>query len=251
VEFKDKAVTYVLTGGVLAAFLGPLSGSYTQFLFPIEYVGSYLVMAVYAMCNQSILHIIEFPSAEDLAAPDAAEEKEETVDEEGCDFHQIDAKHCIMQSFMEPRVRPLVKIVTQPLFVLACTTATVAHTVMVMFMAVFTIAMDNEEYRFSDISNVMLMHLLAMFLPGFVTGSLISYYGTFAVSIGGAACFALAVVALLNTASLWSYYVGMVFVGLAWNLSFSAGTVMLTSCYTVCTTTDYTIRVYTFVEVVV
>lgn len=231
VEFKDKAVTYVLTGGVLAAFLGPLSGSYTQFLFSIEYVGSYLVMAVYALCNQAILFMIEFPKIEE-SKHDGSLCDEEQFDEVES-VKQIENKETHSESFKDPIVRPLLEIFNQPLFVLACTTATVAHTVMVMFMAVFTIAMDNAKFHFSDISNVMLVHLLAMFLPGFVTGSLISHYGTFIVSLGGAVCFALAVVALLNTSTLWSFYVGMTFVGLAWNLSFSAGTVMLTSCYSV------------------
>lgn len=31
--------------------------------------------------------------------------------------------------------------------------------------------------------------------------------------------------------SLWNYILGMILVGIAWNLSFSAGTVMLTKTY--------------------
>lgn len=238
----------MLSGGVLAALLGPVSGTYTQHLFPYEYVGSYCMMAIYAICNQIVLYSIDFPS------PGGEDDSdEESLGMEGGQGLQLEGgkeDFIDVSQEMSPResdsssqearrlgekegVRSLLQIVSRPLFVLACSTATVAHTVMVMFMSVFTIAMDQEGFSFGDISTVMLCHLLAMFLPGFVTGSLISAWGTFAVSVVGAVVFAVAIGSLLHASSLWSYSVGMVCVGLAWNLSFSAGTVMLTSCYTV------------------
>ncbi len=250
----------MLSGGVLSAFLGPLTATYTVNLFPRVYVGSYLMMAVYAICNQIILYYIDFPSS--MEYEDEEEESDEDVvmvkssrvtpaaattklqcDEEEARYYSSSSldlkKECV--ALTKRYNRSLIEIITQPLFLLACSTSTIAHTVMVMFMAVFTIAMDDAAYSFQDISNVMLLHLLAMFLPGFITGSLIASYGTFAVSVVGTVCFACAVVALSGE-NLWDYYVGMIFVGLAWNLSFSAGTVMLTSCYMVRSKEFYELR---------
>jgi MFS family permease len=130
------------------------------------------------------------------------------------------------------RSRPLRKIISQPIFILSCTVATMAHTVMVMIMSNCTLAMK-EEYSFHLSTLVLETHFLAMFLPGFYTGSLIKKYGTFVVSIIGAMVFALSSVAFGLGEEKWNYFTGMILLGLAWNLSFSAGTVMLTDCYLV------------------
>jgi hypothetical protein len=130
------------------------------------------------------------------------------------------------------RSRPLWTIVSQPIFILSCTVATIAHTVMVMIMSNCTLAMK-EEYSFQLSTIVLETHFLAMFLPGFYTGTLIKRYGTFMVSVMGAIVFAISSVAFGLGKEKWNYFSGMILLGLAWNLSFSAGTVMLTDCYLV------------------
>ena len=67
-----------------------------------------------------------------------------------------------------------------------------------------------------------------MFLPGFGTGALIKKHGAFKVSILGAAIFAISAAVFGIGEDKWNFYLGMLLLGVAWNLSFSAGTVMLT-----------------------
>lgn len=45
-------MTYVLTGGVIAAFLGPTSATYTVNIFKEKYVASFIAMAVIGVLNQ-------------------------------------------------------------------------------------------------------------------------------------------------------------------------------------------------------
>jgi membrane protease YdiL (CAAX protease family) len=130
------------------------------------------------------------------------------------------------------RSRPLCLIISQPIFILSCTVTTMAHTVMVMIMSNCTLAMK-EEYSFHLSTLVLETHFLAMFFPGFYTGVLIKKYGTFTVSVLGAIVFALSSIAFGLGEEKWNYFSGMILLGLAWNLSFSAGTVMLTDCYLV------------------
>ena len=68
-------------------------------------------------------------------------------------------------------------------------------------------------------------------MAGFLTGRLIERYGSLMVAFGGGALFAVSSVLLAIGDSLWNYLVGMMVLGVGWNLAFSAGTVMLTSCY--------------------
>jgi len=70
-----------------------------------------------------------------------------------------------------------------------------------------------------------------MFAPGFFTGGLIAEKGPFYVAVIGTVIFTASSIVFLIDEKLWNFYVGMSLLGVAWNFSFSAGTVMLTSCY--------------------
>jgi MFS family permease len=208
-EYKSKAVTYVLSGGVIAAFLGPTSANYSIHLISSsKYCGSFLVMGGIGLINWLTLSLVNFPASDD---------DEETI---------------ALNSSPSLKLRTPWQIVSHPVFILSCTVATIAHTVMVMIMSNCALSME-DDYSFQTTSLVLEFHFLAMFMPGFLTGKLIQEYGTFIVSIQGALLFALSALFFALGEDIWNYYGGMILLGVAWNLSFSAGTVMLTSCYAV------------------
>lgn len=101
---------------------------------------------------------------------------------------------------------------------------------MVMVMSNCALSMDND-YSFFTTSLVMQFHFFAMFAPGFYTGTLIAKHGPFKVSILGTIVFALSAFVFASGTEKWNYFSGMVLLGLAWNFSFSAATVMLTQSY--------------------
>lgn len=55
--------------------------------------------------------------------------------------------------------------------------------------------------------------------------------GTFVVSVYGAVLFAMSATVFAIGQEKWNYFAGMLLLGIAWNFSFSAGTVMLTESY--------------------
>jgi hypothetical protein len=55
--------------------------------------------------------------------------------------------------------------------------------------------------------------------------------GTFVVSVYGAILFAMSATVFAIGQEKWNYFGGMLLLGIAWNFSFSAGTVMLTESY--------------------
>ena len=125
------------------------------------------------------------------------------------------------------------EIIKQPMFVISCSVATIAHTMMVILMSNVTLAMKSDDYSLAATSLVMELHFFAMFAPGFFTGRMIGLYGSFIVAaVGGVVFLGSAVVFLIGTAE-WNYIVGMILLGIGWNFSFSAGTVMLTESYLV------------------
>lgn len=195
----------MLTGGILAAFLGPTSANYSVHLAPgAKYAGSFLVMGGIGFLNWATLYLVNFPSADMAISP-------------------------VLRGV---KIRPLSQIASHPIFLLSCTVATIAHTVMVMIMSNCALSME-DDYSFGTTSIVIELHFLGMFLPGFFTGKLIQDYGTFNVSVLGAVLFAVSAVVFIIGEDLWNYFLGMILLGIAWNFSFSAGTVMLTQSYKV------------------
>lgn len=86
------------------------------------------------------------------------------------------------------------QILLSPLFVVSCSIATIAHTVMVMIMSNCALSMD-KDYSFFMTSLVMQFHFFSMFAPGFYTGSLIVKHGPFKVAILGTTVFGASAVA--------------------------------------------------------
>jgi hypothetical protein len=216
-SFKPRAVTYVLSGGVLAAYLGPITAELTVHLLPDHpYLGSYLMVGAIGVLNQLCCLMVHFPSTTVLSSK-AGATNQSVADGAGA----TDG----------PTNRPMLEIVTEPLFVVSCTVATLAHTIMVMVMSNSTLALSAQGFSVVDSSQMMMLHFGCMFIPGFFTGRLIESYGSFLVAMLGAIVFACSSAVFLSGMGLLNFYLGMSLLGLAWNFSFSAGTVMLTGSY--------------------
>jgi hypothetical protein len=217
--FKSQAITYVLSGGILAAFLGPTTANYTVALVAErDYLGSYVMMGAIGVVNQIFCMLVRFPDAQ--AGYDKLSK------------HDPDSAVGRGASLIPTANRPIMEIISQPLFVVSCAVATLAHTIMVMVMSNCSLAMvDAYGYSFNDSARVMEVHFASMFGPGFFTGKLIESYGSFLVAVLGAVVFACSSFVFVSSTELWAFYVGMSLLGIAWNLSFSAGTVMLTGSY--------------------
>ena len=126
---KARAVTYVLTGGVLAAFLGPTGATYSVDLFAArQYSGSFLIIAAVGVLNQITISLVRFPDPNKTPAPS----QQSVVDLE--------------RSVQPPRSAG--EVMRQPLFIVSCTVATLAHTIMIMIMVNFCllIACIHNEY---------------------------------------------------------------------------------------------------------
>ena len=264
-ELKSRAVTYVLSGGILAAFLGPSAANYTIHMLGDKYMGSYLMIAVFATLNQAVISLVKFPARESAlttAVPVPVTSTENTTTSSSVHHSKDMETHthtenpltrstpsgereqAAVVSAGPSKGRTRWQIVSQPQFLLSCSIATLAHTIMVMLMSNVTIAMKDSGFAFSTTSLVMEVHFFAMFCPGFVTGKLIESYGSFLVAMVGGLIFGGSSAVFASApGQLWSYFAGMILLGVAWNLAFSAGTVMLTGCYHVSSNHWYCIRV--------
>ena len=220
---KPAAVTLVLTGGVVAAFVGPEVGLRTADLFGSgerRYLCSFAVVGVIGLVNAILCLAIQFrPCTAAKTAP------------------LLSADEC--QPYAPPRPT-LSSLMLQPRCVLAVGIATLAHTSMVMLMSPLVIAMQEAGFAERLTTLALEAHFLSMFAPGFLTGRFIAKAGPSLASLGGMFTFGGAAAMLLvahpegvggAAASFAPWCAGMALCGLAWNLCFSSATVMLGSCY--------------------
>lgn len=198
-EFRSRAISLVLAGGVVAAFAGPNLASATRELAAVPFAGSYAsLLALFAASALLLvgLHIPRAPAAE-LGAG-----------------------------------RPMAVIARQPPFLAAVLGATVAYASMNLLMTATPLAMDHAGHSFGDTALVIEWHVLGMFAPAFVTGHLINRFGVTNIMFVGVVLLAACVGANLLGGSVAHFWLALLLLGMGWNFLFVGATTLLTETYT-------------------
>lgn len=198
--YRSRAISWVLVGGVLAAFIGPNLANFNRDLISgYPFAGSYAsLIVVYALS-------IGLASRLDIPKPGAAERA--------------------------GRQRSLWEIARQPTFLVAVVSAMVAYGVMNLVMTSTPLAMAGCNHSFSDTAVVIQWHVIAMFTPSFFTGHLIAQFGTLRVMAAGAIVLFASVAVALHGISVTHFVVALIFLGLGWNFLFIGATHLVTQSY--------------------
>jgi MFS family permease len=75
------------------------------------------------------------------------------------------------------------------------------------------------------------MHIIGMFAPSFITGSLIARYGLPPIMLAGAGLLLLSAVVSLSGTALGNFWIALALVGVGWNFMFVGATTLLTTVY--------------------
>ena len=197
--FRPKAISWVMTGGIVAALFGTLMVMYTvDLLAPVTFAGTWLAMAALALVGAAILTLVDIPHKEERETPTG---------------------------------RPLSVIAGQPRYIVAALSGMLSYGIMVLVMTATPVAMLGCGFTVQDSSWVIQWHALAMFVPSFFTGNLIARFGAEKVAAFGMLLLIGAAVAGLMGIHFENFAVGLVLLGLGWNFGFLGGTTLLTSTY--------------------
>ena len=201
-DFKSKAISLVLAGGVVSGFLGPESAKVGQHLVTATpFVGAYLILTGVTILAIFVLIFLDIPKM-------------------------------TPQERAGPR-RPMMEIMKQPVFLVAATAAMISQGVMNFLMTATPIAMVHAHHQFADTALVIEWHIFGMFAPGFFTGHLINKFGEIKMIIAGLALqFACVAVALAGV-EVAHFWLSMLLLGIGWNFAFTAATSLMTTAYTV------------------
>lgn len=100
-------------------------------------------------------------------------------------------------------------------------------------MTATPIAMDHHHHDLAASSAVIQLHVLGMFLPSFIIGSLIARFGVEQMMLAGIALLAGHVLMTLTGTGFGSFAGALVLLGIGWNSLYIGGTTLLTTTYRV------------------
>jgi predicted MFS family arabinose efflux permease len=199
-DYREKAVSLVLAGGLVGAVVGPNLASRTRNLLDVPFAGAYLSLAVVALLSMAVMAFVTFPP--------------------------LPPKKANADSG-----RPLSVIVRQPVFMVAAIGAALGYGVMNLLMAATPLAMQVCGFEFDDAALVLEWHVIGMFAPGFFTGHLIKRFGVLPVMGVGvllnAACIAIA----LTGVDLHQFLIALFLLGVGWNFLFTGSTTLSLQAY--------------------
>ncbi len=199
-SFRSRAISLVLAGGVAAAFIGPELAKQTRTLFePVLFAGGYLAIVVLMLLTIVLLRLIRIPVA--TYEPGASSG------------------------------RPLLEIMRQPAFIVAVFGAMVGYGAMNLVMVSTPLAMLACAHPFESAAFVIQVHVLGMYVPSFFTGHLIHRFGVRPVMSVGAFLLLGCVAVNVSGIAVPNFAIGLILLGLGWNLLFIGGTTMLTQTY--------------------
>ena len=200
-DYREKAVSLVMAGGLMGAIIGPNLAMYTKNWLEFPFAGAYVALAVIAMLSMALMSYIEFPPVPPKKANDQTG-------------------------------RPLNEIMRQPVFFVATLSAALGYGVMNLLMAATPLAMQVCGLSFEDTAWVLQWHVIGMFAPGFVTGHLIKRFGVLSIMGVGLllniACISIA----LSGVDIHEFLLALFLLGVGWNFLFTGSTTLSMQAYT-------------------
>jgi len=122
-------------------------------------------------------------------------------------------------------------IALQPRYIVALLSGMLGYSVMSFVMTATPLAMDQSAFLFNDTALVIQWHVLAMFAPSFVTGSLIARFGVIKILLCGVMFGFLCISINLLGTTFWHFLIALICLGISWNFLFVGATSMITDSY--------------------
>ena len=200
-SFKERAISWVLAGGILGGVVGPNLASWTRDAMPQPFAGAYVALIAVALVSLLVMSRIPFPPlpGEGSHGPAAG--------------------------------RPLGEILRQPVFIIAATACAIGYGVMNLLMAATPIAMAQCQHPFSAAALVLEWHVLGMYLPSFMTGRLIRRFGVLPVMTTGLVLNMACVAFALHGNDVMHFLGALMVLGVGWNFLYIGGTTLATEAW--------------------
>jgi MFS family permease len=200
-DYKPKAISLVLAGGIVGGFVGPETSKLTRDIIEGHlYAGPYFSLVGFAFITILVVRWLDIPPLS------AGESKDEG--------------------------RPMGVIARQPAFIVALLCGVVGYGVMNLLMTATPLAMVACQHPFSAAAFVIQWHLIGMFAPSFFTGSIIKRIGLLPVMTLGAVLMAVCVAIAISGIDVMHFWLALALLGVGWNFLYLGATTLLTETHT-------------------
>ncbi len=194
-----RAISWVVAGGVVAAFVGPQLGQWGRdWLISGPFVGSYLAQAALSVAALGLLSQVRLKPVASVAAGTA---------------------------------RSVWELLSQPVLLTSILGSAVGYSVMIMVMTATPLAMLGCGLPGPSVTPVIQWHVVGMFAPSFFTGNLVRRYGAPRVMQAGFVLLLGHVAIALSGLEFLHFASALVLLGVGWNFAFVGGTALLTQTY--------------------
>ncbi len=198
---KSLAISLVMAGGVIAAFIGPNLANWSSAMFDsYKFAGPFVVLLGVYILSVFTIAFADLPK------------KQSREDSQGG--------------------RPVSQLIMQPIFIVAVICQMLGYGTMNFVMSSTPLAMNVHEYGMNDTALVIQWHVVAMFAPSFITGHLIKMIGNIPVLFLGAVLGFLSIaINLFAPMSVSNFVIALITLGVSWNFLYVGGTTLLTDAY--------------------
>jgi MFS family permease len=198
--FKPKAISWVMIGGIASGIVGPQVVIFTKDLWaPYLFAATYIAQAALAAISGGVLMLLKIPVP-----------PRKQPDGEG---------------------RPLSEIARQPRFIVAVACGVASYSMMNMVMTAAPLAMVMCSHSVGEATLGLQWHVLGMFVPSFITGSLIARFGVERVVTAGLLLLVCSAIVGNLGISIWHFWIELVLLGIGWNFGFIGATTMVTQSH--------------------
>ena len=197
-DFKPKAISYVMAGGLLSAIIGPQMNKVMMDFSVIPFAGTYGFIIAINLLGLFLFFLLDLPP---LSSSEAA------------------------KTTTPPRSRS--EMLRTPVIAVAIICAMVTYALMNLMMTSTPLAVVGCGFTMGQANDIVSAHVLAMFIPSFFTGHLIAKFGVRKIIASGLVILGLAGLVGLQGVELGNFYVALVLLGIGWNFGFIGSTTLL------------------------
>lgn len=197
---KARALSLVLAGGLIGAFLGPALSQSTVHLLALPYLATYLALIALSLLIFLVTRMLRFPPLPPRPAQTPASGSAGTL-------------------------------FRRPGFWLAISASAASWATMNLLMTASPLAMAACAYPFADAAWALQWHMVGMYAPMLASGRIVERLGArAAIATGALLMAACAGVALAGT-SVAHFVLALALLGVGWALLFSGGNALLLTQY--------------------
>lgn len=197
-EFRPKAISWVMAGGLLSAILGPQLVKVTAEAMVVPFLGTYLAVIALNVAGMFLFAALDIPRPRPAAAG-------------------------------QPQGRSRMELLRTPEIAVAVICATVAYALMNLVMTSSPLAVVGCGFETGDAANVVTAHVLAMYAPSFFTGHVIARFGVRKVIALGLVILATSGAVAMMGVALENFFLALILLGVGWNFGFIGATTMLSA----------------------